>query len=154
MSLSKATKTATRGLHIVEAGLVFQLALIIYFLALTIRLIFKLKRTLPPSPTYRRTRLQINVVQLSLFLITVSLHFRWYELSDFLQYRIIYRLVQFTAPEGSSKSNYIKGHEWLIYVFDAGPMFLALLVMNIWHAGNVTSPKSKMSSEYPLLERY
>jgi hypothetical protein len=71
MSLSKTAKTAKHGLHIVEAGLVFQEALIVYFFLLTIRLIAKLKEELPRNATYRRIRLQVNVVQFSLLLITV-----------------------------------------------------------------------------------
>ncbi|KAF2673405.1 hypothetical protein BT63DRAFT_451448 [Microthyrium microscopicum] len=121
MSLSKTTKTATHGIHIVEAGLIFQGALIIYFFCLTIRLIIILRHSMLHNATYRRLRLQINAVQFSLLLI---------------MYRIIYRLVEFTSPPGSPRSNYIDGHEWTVYVFDAGPMFLAIIVMNIWHPGN------------------
>lgn len=71
MSLSKTVKTAKRGLHIVEAGLIFQELLIIYFFFLTLRLISKLKLQMPKNATYRRVRLQMNVVQFSLFLISV-----------------------------------------------------------------------------------
>jgi hypothetical protein len=73
LSLSKTAKTAKLGLHIVEAGLIFQEGLIIYFFCLTIRLITKLKGDMPRNVTYRRIRLQVNVVQFSLILITVNL---------------------------------------------------------------------------------
>lgn len=71
MSLSKTAKTAKRGLHIVEAGLVFQELLIIYFFCLALRLIAKMRRCLPRSTTYKTIRLQVNAVQFSLILITV-----------------------------------------------------------------------------------
>jgi len=141
MSLSKTANTAKRGLHIVEVGLVFQEALIVYFFCLTVRLIAKMKRHLPKNATYRRIRLQVNAVQFSLFLIT---------------YRIIYRLVEFTAPEGSARSNYMKDHEWLVYIFDAGPMFIALLIMNIWHPGKILIRGRKSDSTQNTLspQRY
>jgi len=72
---------------------------------------------------------------------------------NFWQYRIIYRLVQFTAPEGSPRSKYINDHEWLVYVFDAGPMFLAILTMNIWHPGKVVKMLGKGYNAFPLIER-
>lgn len=72
MSLSKTANTAKLGLHVVEAGLIFQMLLISFFFCLTIRLICKLKTRLPLDKTYRSIRLQVNVVQFSLFLIAVS----------------------------------------------------------------------------------
>ncbi|KAJ9662484.1 hypothetical protein H2198_001373 [Neophaeococcomyces mojaviensis] len=135
LSLSKTASTARRGLHIVTAGVIFQELLIIYFFFLTLRLIHKLKQVLPANATYRRTRLQINAVQLSLLLIA---------------YRIVYRIVQFTAAEGSARATYIDGHEWLVYVFDAGPMFLALLVMNIWHPGKIVKMGNMKENYYAL----
>jgi hypothetical protein len=34
-------------------------------------------------------------------------------------------------------STYINHHEFFTYVFDAVPMFLSLLLMNIWHPGKI-----------------
>jgi hypothetical protein len=70
-SLSKTAKAAKNGLHIVDAGLVFQAFLILYFFCLTLRVISKMKRQMGKCATYRRVRLQVNAVQLSLFLIAV-----------------------------------------------------------------------------------
>jgi hypothetical protein len=71
LSLSKTAETAKRGLHIVEAGLIFQEVLIIYFFSLTIRLIVKMRRCLAGGMEYKRIRIQVNTVQFSLMLITV-----------------------------------------------------------------------------------
>jgi len=60
----------------VTAGVIFQQVLIVYFFFLTIRFIAKLKLVLPKNVTYRRVRLQVNAVQGSLLLITVSLQHR------------------------------------------------------------------------------
>jgi len=66
------------------------------------------------------------------------------------KYRILYRLVQFTAPEGSPRSKYIDDHEWLVYVFDATPMFLAILIMNFCHPGKVIRMFGKEYNVVPL----
>ncbi len=158
LSLSKTPKTAKLGLHIVTAGVLFQEALIIYFFCLTMRLISKLKMHMPPTITYRRARLQVNAVQLSLLLISVRPNFVLEALSDttnmsILQYRIIYRLVEFTAPEGGSRSKYIGDHEWLVYVFDAAPMFLALLLMNFIHPGKLLGLSAKQTTSSLLPTR-
>jgi RTA1 like protein len=59
------------------------------------------------------------------------------KLADLAQYRIVFRIVEFSAPQGSSISVHIENHEWFVYVFDALPMLLAILLFNIWHPGKV-----------------
>jgi len=48
--------------------------------------------------------------------------------------RIIYRLVEFSAGIDPN-SNPLPFHEWYFYVFDAGVMFFALVIMNVVHPG-------------------
>jgi hypothetical protein len=50
--------------------------------------------------------------------------------------RIIYRLVEFSAGLDPD-SNPLPFHEWYFYVFDAAPMFLALVLMNLVHPGRI-----------------
>jgi hypothetical protein len=38
---------------------------------------------------------------------------------------------------------YINHHEFFVYVFDAAPMFFALLLMNIWHPGRFSQEDLK-----------
>jgi hypothetical protein len=44
---------------------------------------------------------------------------------------------------------YINHHEFFVYVFDAAPMFFALLVMNVWHPGKVLKEELK-GTHFPL----
>lgn len=139
LSLSKTVKTAKLGLHVVTGGLVFQQALIAFFLTMTIRYTMKLKRSAMASSGGRHgPGRMVHVLQASLMLITVSgLFDRSNRLLTRIQYRIIFRLVEFCSSEGSSVNNYIKHHEFFVYVFDAIPMFIALVLMNMWHPGKV-----------------
>lgn len=47
--------------------------------------------------------------------------------------RIVYRLIEFSA--GLGESNPLPKNEPLLYVLEATPMFLAILVWNIFHPG-------------------
>jgi hypothetical protein len=69
---------------------------------------------------------------------------------DYLKYRIIFRIVQFSATQGGSISKYIDTHEWTVYVFDAGPMLLAVCLINIWHPGQILRYKPKYDIEYDM----
>jgi hypothetical protein len=40
-----------------------------------------------------------------------------------------------------------------VYIFDAVPMFFALLLMNIWHPGSILVDNPKGAYEYPAEER-
>jgi hypothetical protein len=73
LSLSKTVKTAKLGLHVVTGGLIFQQALIAFFLAMTIRYTMKLKRTaMAISGGRRGPGRMVHILQASLMLITVS----------------------------------------------------------------------------------
>lgn len=54
-----------------------------------------------------------------------------------MQYRIIFRIVEFSAGNKSQIRITIDYNEWLMYVFDEMAMFLALVVFNIYHPGRV-----------------
>ncbi|EXJ72023.1 uncharacterized protein A1O5_04526 [Cladophialophora psammophila CBS 110553] len=68
------------------------------------------------------------------------------------QYCIVYRIVEFASGSGSSLNTYINNHEWCVSVFDAAPMFFALLVVNIFHPGNVLSTGNIDAFAVPLNE--
>lgn len=73
LSLSHKVKTAKLGLHVVTGGLVFQQALIAFFLTMTIRYTMKLKRSsLSKSGGRHGPGRMVHVLQASLALITVS----------------------------------------------------------------------------------
>ncbi|KAH7403211.1 hypothetical protein BKA64DRAFT_641216 [Cadophora sp. MPI-SDFR-AT-0126] len=64
--------------------------------------------------------------------------------------------IQFSSPQGSSVNKYIEHHEFFLYVFDSLPMFIALVLMNIWHAGKVLNNKEVKFPQYDgtLLQAY
>ena len=73
LSLSHKAKTAKLGLHVVTGGLVFQQALIAFFLTMTIRYTMKLKRSAMSNSGGRKDPgRMVHVLQASLALITVS----------------------------------------------------------------------------------
>ncbi|KAH8648893.1 RTA1-domain-containing protein, partial [Tricladium varicosporioides] len=120
LSLSTKAKDAKLGLHVYTGGVVFQQLLIICFLMLTIS--FQRKLRYKRGPKKHGSKTLLNILRVSLALIT---------------YRIIFRIVEFSSPQGSKVNLYINKHEFFVYVFDAGPMFFALVLMNIWHPGKV-----------------
>lgn len=64
------------------------------------------------------------------------------------QTRIIYRLCEYSS--GTTDSNKLLTSEAYPYVLDALPMFLALVVLNIFHPGRVLQGPD---SEFPRLSR-
>lgn len=64
----------------------------------------------------------------------------------FITMRIIFRLVEFSAGDSVEK-NPLPYHEIYVYVFDALPMTLAILVWNVAHPGRfLTGPDAGMPS--------
>jgi hypothetical protein len=60
------------------------------------------------------------------------------------QIRIIFRIAHYA--QGTSTTNQILTHEVYEYVFDAIPMFLALVVVNVFHTGRILQgPDAKFS---------
>ncbi|KAF2432534.1 hypothetical protein EJ08DRAFT_709835 [Tothia fuscella] len=133
VSLSKKASTAKLGLHVVTGGLIFQQILIAIFIVMTFRFTYKLKRfnSFQPSSSRHGPRRLLYVLRASLCLIT---------------FRIICRLVDFCTSQTSSVHIYIDHHEFFVYVCDAGPMFIALVLMNIWHPGKVFKEKVAYAS--------
>jgi hypothetical protein len=51
--------------------------------------------------------------------------------------RICFRIIEFSAGVDTPLNNTIEFNEWFVYVFDIAPMFLALIIFNIFHPGKV-----------------
>jgi hypothetical protein len=154
LSLSHKAKTAKLGLHIVTGGLFFQQALILFFLTMTVRYTIKLKRNaMINSGGLRAPGRMVHVLQASLALITVSIStIPDVCFVDSPKYRIVFRLVEFCSSQGSSINTYINHHEFFVYVFDAVPMFFALVLMNIWHPGKALKQKIEEEVVYSALD--
>ncbi|RAH48700.1 RTA1 domain-containing protein [Aspergillus brunneoviolaceus CBS 621.78] len=138
--------TIMRGLHIYMGGIGMQEFFVLIFTGLTIHLHRKLLAmeragTLdaervhraaggPFRPTWKKL---LAAMYLALGLITV---------------RIVFRLAQYAR--GSDVNNPVLTHEWYEYVFDAVPMFVALVGLNVVHPGQVLRGEG---SEFPRLSR-
>ena len=62
------------------------------------------------------------------------------------QFRIIFRIIEFSAGADSTIHATLDNNEWYMYVFDEAPMFLALAVFNAYHPGRVLAGPG---SEFP-----
>ena len=132
----ESTDAVMAGIHVYMAGIGIQEFFILIFLWLAISF-------------HRRTLF----LEKSGALVTVQLNPRWrpllytlYTTLGLITIRIIYRLVQYSAGVLST----IPTHEVYFYCFDALPMFLALVLLNIAHPGRyLIGPES----EYPKKSR-
>lgn len=122
-SPGQSNEAAMKGIHIYMGGIGIQQFFIVCFLVLAIqfhRQMLQLDRASRLFADKRRWRHLLYALYGSLLFITV---------------RIIYRLVEFSA--GQTTANPIPYHEWYMYVFDAVPMLLAIVVWNVAPPGAV-----------------
>lgn len=111
-----------KGLNLYMGGIGMQEGFIILFLGL----VFKFHRD--QLQAERCGRLALNKIA----------GWRWmtwalYTCMFTITIRIIYRLVEFSAGLGSS--NPLPKNEPLLYVLESAPMFLAIVIWNIFHPG-------------------
>ena len=67
-----------------------------------------------------------------------------------MQWRVIFRIIEFSAGSKSDLSRTIGGNEWFVYVFDVGPMFFAIATYHFYHPGRVLRGPD---SEYPKMSK-
>lgn len=120
-----------KGVHIYMAGIGVQEFFIVLFLILAVQFHRRMHRLdamgalVGPKTHWKGL---IYALYGSLLAITV---------------RIIYRLVEFA--NGNDPSNPIPYHEWYMYVFDAVPMMIAIIIWSIAHPGKVLQgPDAKL----------
>ncbi|KAH7369497.1 RTA1 like protein-domain-containing protein [Rhexocercosporidium sp. MPI-PUGE-AT-0058] len=121
LTISKNFQTLQTGLRIYTAGVALQEFFILCFLFLVWTFQRRLSRECVPEKI-RKARGLLWVVYVVLGLIT---------------FRILFRIIEFSAGAGTSLTHEFRSHEWYAYVFDSAPMFIALVVLNIWHPGRV-----------------
>ncbi|KAJ7479876.1 RTA1 domain-containing protein, partial [Mycena latifolia] len=107
-------RIALMGIHIYMGGIGLQQFFICGFIGLVIRFHYKMQRTGGPTHWKR----PLYVMYASLALITI---------------RIIFRLIEFSSGVFSP----ITMHEAPFYCLEALPMFVALMLWNIFHPGQV-----------------
>ncbi|PVH74454.1 hypothetical protein DL98DRAFT_429414 [Cadophora sp. DSE1049] len=122
LTISKNFSTLQTGLRIYTAGVALQEFFILCFLFLVWTFQKRLGRECEDVEKVGKARGLLWVVYAVLGLIT---------------FRILFRIIEFSAGAGTSLTHEFRSHEWYAYVFDSAPMFVALVVLNIWHPGKV-----------------
>ncbi|OOQ83942.1 RTA1 domain protein [Penicillium brasilianum] len=127
-SIQDGGSIVVTGLHIYMGGIGLQEAFILCFTALAIYLHQKLLKVESSEEVFNE-RLSRG-------------HFSWrwlfyalYFALGMITIRIIFRISQYA--QGTSPTNPVLTHEWYEYVFDAVPMLLALVSLNIIHPGRI-----------------
>ncbi|KAL2840670.1 RTA1 like protein-domain-containing protein [Aspergillus pseudoustus] len=144
-------KTIMLGVHIYMGGIGLQQFFIFVFTGLFIHLqlrIAELERT-----GQGRLDVDIPLEKTRRGLISGSAPWRWlfysiYAALFLISVRIIFRLAQYAR--GTDVNNPALRYEWFEYVWDAAPMFLALVILNLVHPGRVLRGPD---SEFPRLSR-
>jgi hypothetical protein len=124
MTISKNFHTLQNGLHIYTAGVALQEFFIVVFITLVIT--FQRRLSAHSPERYAEVKRLLYVLYLSLGLIT---------------FRILFRIIEFSAGAGTKLTHEFRVHEVYQYVFDAVPMFFALVAMNVLHPGTVLKGK-------------
>ncbi|KAG9238183.1 RTA1 like protein-domain-containing protein [Amylocarpus encephaloides] len=115
-------KVAQRGIDIYTGGISTQEAFILGFTFLTVVFLRKLKGGETTKLDNGRAVKLTNLIFVVLGLIS---------------FRIIYRIIEFSAGFGSKITREIAQHEAWQYCFDTLPMFLALVAFHVYHPGKV-----------------
>ncbi|CAG8125893.1 unnamed protein product [Penicillium olsonii] len=135
------TKLVLLGLHLYMGGIGMQEFFILVFLGLTIYLHREMIRMEVGG------RIGMEKLQTGRF------SWRWlfysiYFALGMITVRIIFRLAQYA--QGTSASNPVLTHEEYEYVFDAAPMFLGIIALNVFHPGHILRGPD---SSFPRLTR-
>jgi len=126
--------TQENGLHIYTAGVGLQEMVILVFTSLA-------------WGFQKRLFMQTDRADLA---AGKRLSYVLYTTLGLISFRIIYRIIEFSAGSQSKLSNTISNNEWFAYVFDSMPMFFALALFNVFHPGRtLVGPES----EFPKLTK-
>ncbi|KAH8817363.1 RTA1 like protein-domain-containing protein [Xylogone sp. PMI_703] len=112
---------SSAGFRIYTAGCVLQAVVVIIFIGLVVVFDKQVSQGFNRSGA-REAKRMVIIMYLSTFVIMI---------------RIIFRIIEFSAGVNSSLTANIEGHEFYIYVFDALPLFVALVLLNVVHPGTV-----------------
>lgn len=137
LTVSKNFNTQNNGLHIYTAGVALQEFFILCFVFLVFTFQKRFAREADPSKAGGAKRL--------LLILYVSL--------GLISFRILFRIIEFSAGAGTKLTNEFRHHEVYQYVFDALPMWAALVTMNIFHPGMVLSGADSKFAKVSRAER-
>ncbi|KAK4944214.1 hypothetical protein LTR10_016327 [Elasticomyces elasticus] len=156
---SSSTSTQNLGLDIYTAGVGVQLGFLVIFVSLAIGFQQKLKKqSQSPNDIESTTRLAAYngspmripspspspMPSMPDSALARPLLRTLYIVMTLIILRNLYRLVEFAMGANSPTVT----HEWFAYVFDAVPMFCALVVLNVWNPGKLLQgPGSDFSAQ-------
>jgi hypothetical protein len=154
MTVSTNEQTLSNGLHVYTAGVALQELFIFCF----VFLVFSFQRRLAREATVEQkvgAKKLLLILYVSLSLISVSYLFVYtvYGLLIQTKFRILFRIIEFSAGAGTKLTAEFRHHEVYQYVFDALPMLLALLTMNIFHPGMVLAEEDSRFAKVSKAEK-
>lgn len=162
MTISNTFTTQNRGLHIYTAGVALQEFFIFVFLFLVFQFQRRLKQEESDPVRIKGAKKLLLVAYISLGLISVRFPFLAFSLSchnllvhatHTVQFRILFRIIEFSAGAGTKLTNEFRHHEVYQYVFDALPMLAALVSMNIFHPGKVLAGDDSKFAKQSKVEK-
>lgn len=125
---------AIAGEKIVIAGLALQVATFVIFLAAAIDFQIRMNRKATKSPYEAASEPPHNWRRMLYIL---------YSVSTLVLARCVFRLIEYAMGNAS----YLIAHEWTLYVFDAVPMFLVLVLMLVLQPGKYAVQEGKKAEE-------
>ncbi|CAG8946937.1 unnamed protein product [Penicillium salamii] len=138
MANGKTDDVMTIGRHIVMGGLCVQLVFFALFI-LSLVIFYQRYRTHAPARQAVEAR-RTNLLHITHTWVTTLIGL--YSASALILVRSTFRLIQYAqGPYGSLLSD-----EAFLYIFDALLMFIAMLVMNVFHPSMVLSPQRRTDS--------
>lgn len=132
MSSSDDMNTVLTGLHVYTAGVAIQILFNAFFLAVVIQ--------------FQRTALPIlkSSVHAKKHKDCIYLLRLVYAVTILILLRNFYRLAEFASGQG----NTITRHEWYAYIFDALPIFAAMVLLNVFYFGTrLNGPRCDFTEE-------
>jgi hypothetical protein len=133
--------TQRTGLHVYMDGVGMQILTICIFLTICMRFQVKVHRQEQSALSAGQG---IHLTDFNSPIHARHLLYLVYTVLGLIVFRNIYRLIEFSSGVYSN----ITEHEWYAYVFDAVPMFFALVAFNILHPGRILrGPNSDFSQD-------
>ncbi|KAL2860135.1 RTA1 like protein-domain-containing protein [Aspergillus pseudodeflectus] len=120
--------TRTLGENLTIVALIIQVLFFTFFLITSI--IFHKRINTSPTAQSRETSLHWTLTPRTLLAKNwITLLIALYTVSALILIRSVFRLVEFIDGYGG----FLMTHEAFIYIFDTLPMFVVMVVMNLWH---------------------
>ena len=121
---------ALAGEKIVIAGLALQVATFVVFLVASVDFYIRMNRKTRMSTTDTT-----NNWKKMLWIL--------YSVSALILFRCTFRLIEYSM----GNTGYLIAHEWTLYVFDAVPMFLVLVLLLVLQPSKHVSPQTRKVEE-------